>query len=213
MSRILWAVAAACLLPAPGSAQDGPGYVHLDELQEVSLARSAAPDDISQNAEIWILRNGLYVKFIEGTSDNACFVARTYVESMEPVCYDPEAARTILPIEIRRIELRIKGHSAEEVATIVNGEIGSGALPLPQRAAMSYMMSSRQRLISPDGRDVGNWHPHIMLYSPYLTYEEFGLTGDTPDISITNEGEPLAYFVVTMPNFVEPKPATLPEGG
>ena len=84
---------------------EGTGFVPLDEAEEIVLARSAAPAEVSANATIWAIRDGRYTIVVEGNA-NHCFVARTYPKSMEPVCYDPEAAKTILPIEIRRFELR-----------------------------------------------------------------------------------------------------------
>src|SRR5690606_27331967 len=32
----------------------------------------------------------------------------------------------------------------------------------------SYMMSAEQQLISDDGRPVGVWRPHIMIYYPWM---------------------------------------------
>ena len=40
---------------------------------------------------------------------------------------------------------------------------------------MTYMLSSGQRLVADDGREVGAWKPHFMLYVPYLESEEVGL--------------------------------------
>ena len=65
------------------------------------MARSAGPATVSSGATVWAVRDGRYEVAQEGTNGNHCFVARTWAESMEPVCYDAEGARTILPIEIR----------------------------------------------------------------------------------------------------------------
>ena len=182
-------------------------YVRLDENEEIRLARSAAPDVVSAEAAIWVLRDNGYEIAIQGTNENECFVARSMPMSLEPVCYDAEAAATILPWEFRYFELRTGGKSSEERERILAEFIGSGELPMPKRPAMSYMMSSAQRLYdSESGRSAGNWKPHLMLYIPYLTDKDMGLMESTPTLQVARSGTPVAYLVIVVPEFVDPKP-------
>ena len=72
---------------------------------------------------------------------------------------------------------------------------------------MSYMMSSAQRLYdSESGRSAGNWKPHLMLYIPYLTDKDMGLMESTPTLQVARSGTPVAYLVIVVPEFVDPKP-------
>lgn len=182
----------------------GPEGMTFDD--EVALARSAAPPHVSADATVMVLQQGHYVVAIQGSNDVVCLVSRSRPGSREPICYDAEAARTILPIEIRRVELRLAGESGEAIERAIAEGIGSGEFQLPRRPAMSYMMSSGQVLISDDGRNVGNWLPHLMLYWPYLSGAELGLHGD-PSLQaaiVFNAGLPTAHLVIPVREFIDP---------
>jgi hypothetical protein len=74
------------------------------------------------------------------------------------------------------------------------------------------MFSSAQRLVSDDGRPVGAWHPHLMLYYPYLTAAGLGLGSGTAGGTsfVADAGTPLSVLIVTVREFVDPRP---PGGG
>src|SRR4029077_10194197 len=112
-----------------------------------------------------------------GRSGVSCWVGRSWPERLEPHCFGPEGAATILPIEIRRVELRTAGKDSAEVDRHIAAELAAGPVRLPRRPALSYMLSSGQRLISDDGKPVGSWRPHIMIYYPYLVASDGRLEG------------------------------------
>jgi len=174
--------------------------------EEIRLARSAAPAHVSDSATVLVLRQGRYVVGAEGSSDVTCLVARSRPGSVEPICYDAEAARTIMQIEIRRNEFRFAGTPGDEIDRAVAEAIGHASLPLPQRPALAYMMSSGQVLVSDDGRNVGHWMPHLMLYIPYLTAAELGLSGppSMEAAAVFDEGKPTAHMVIAVRAFVDP---------
>lgn len=194
-------------IPAAVCAQaDGAAYQRLPEAEEIALARSAAPETVSADATVWVLREGTFQIAVDGTNGNHCFVQRSQPPSLEPICFDAEAAATILPWEFEHFALRTAGLTRAEVEERLAGAIGSGELPMPARPAMSYMMSSAQRLYDPEsGRSVGNWMPHLMLFVPYLTHEDIGLAGPTATLSIARAGTPLAHLIIVVPDFVDPK--------
>ncbi len=184
----------------------GPDAI-TSESEEISLARSAAPAHVSEDATVLVLRDGRYEVVVEGTTDVTCIVARSRPGSLEPICYDAEASKTILAIEIRSNELRLAGEAREDIDREIAEAIGRGELRIPTRPAMSYMMSSGQILVSDDGRNVGAWQPHLMLYVPYITATQLGLYGDTSleAAAVFDEGEPTAHIVIVVKNFVDPK--------
>jgi len=200
------ALAIPLLAPTASAAQDGGAYVEIPEAEEIALAKSAAPAAVSESATIWVLRDGRFEAAVEGSSGNACMVSRTRPTSLEPICYDPEGARTILPIEIRLVETRIEDGDWDAAWKEVHEAIEAGELPLPGRPAMTYMLSSGQRLVADDGREVGAWKPHFMLYVPYLEGEEMGLFGPSSQVFVAHEGEPLAHLITVAPEFVDPEP-------
>ena len=131
-------------------------YVRLDSDEEIVLARSAAPAGVSRDATVWVLQDGKYEIAVEGANGNHCFVARSQPLSLEPVCYDAEAAVSVLPWEFEYFRLRTAGASDAEREAALTRAIQEGAIPIPRRPAMSYMQSSEQRLINPEsGRSAG----------------------------------------------------------
>jgi hypothetical protein len=175
--------------------------------REIALARSAAPPGVSDSAAIWVLGTQGYELAVPGTNGNACYVGRDWLESLEPHCFDAEGAATILPIGLHRIGLLHAGRSLAEADREIADGIASGRFRLPRRPAMSYMMSGQQRLIGDDGRAVGQWHPHLMIYIPYVTAAELGLS-ETPDMRtaiVVDGGKPLANIMIVLRDFILPR--------
>jgi hypothetical protein len=103
-------------------------------------------------------------------------------ESLYPMCFDEEAAKTSMLREIRETSLRAKGLSEEEVKRSVEAAMSSGELPTPRKPAVSYMMSPKQVLFSSpsgDGVRVGAWSPHLMVFVPGVTRQQLGLAAQS----------------------------------
>jgi hypothetical protein len=195
----LWLVV-ALMLPVVVSAQSRD--------EEIRLARSAAPAAISGDAKVWVLDNGHYVVAVPGHSSMACVVIRPTAESVAPECGDAEADATILAAERFRVEQRLAGHSWEECKKLAAAAFASGRLHAPQRPALVYMLSSAQILTDPNGKTVGHWMPHLMVFYPNLHDADFGLV-DSPDMdvpSVVEAGTPLSALVVVARNWVDPAP-------
>ena len=195
--------AAAARAQSQGGGQSGH-RVLLPREREIVLARSAAPAAVSDSASIWVLGEREYQLAVTGTNGNACYVSRDWLESLEPHCFDAEGAATVLPMAMHRIALLHQGRSIAEADREISDGIASGRFRLPRRPAMSYMMSGEQRLVSDEGRAVGRWHPHIMIYYPYLTNTELGL-GARPDMQtaiVVDGGKPLANIMIVLRDFV-----------
>ncbi len=208
MRALLFYMMTGVALSGPVAAQtlQGTDYVRLAEDEEIALARSAGPDEISADATVWVLRNGEYSIAVHGSNTNHCFVARSVPQSLEPVCYDEEGAATALQWEFKYFELRTSGKSKEALEGALAEAIGSGELRAPSRPAMSYMLSSAQRLYDPEsGRSAGNWKPHLMLYIPYLTDESIGLSAGLATLQVSRPGTPMAHLIIVVPEFVDPK--------
>ena len=176
--------------------------------REVALALSAAPPSVHAGARVWVLADGRYVVADSGTSDVECYVSRSWPESLEPHCFDAEGARTIMRMEMRRTELLHAGTSSAAVEAEIAAGLASGRFRLPQRPAMSWMLSSAQVLYNDDGRRVGAWRPHVMIYVPYLTPAMLG-TGGNADIQagiVVNPGTPTANLMIVVPDTVDPEP-------
>jgi hypothetical protein len=179
----------------------------LDREREIALARSAAPPEISREATVLALVRGQgYEVAAEGTNGVTCLVSRTWPQSIEPHCFDREGSRTILPMQLRRAELRELGWTKEEIERDVADGFRTGRLSAPRRPAMSWMMSGAQVLVNDAGQVVGAWKPHLMIYHPYLTEADLGITGAAPAEGpmIDDPGRPTANIIVIVPAFVQP---------
>lgn len=148
-------------------------YLMADQSAEVALARSAAPDSISGNAEVQVLGRHGYETVAKGTNGFVCIVERGWTADegdpnfwnpklKGPICFNPAATRTYLPRAIRRTELALAGRSETEIFHTLQDEVSKGALPPIEVGSMCYMMSKQQYL----GDGNGNWHPHLMFFFP-----------------------------------------------
>jgi hypothetical protein len=187
----------------------------LDRNEEIDLARSAAPNHLGDDATIWILTATGYEKAATGTNGFACFVGRGWSGPIQigsgsnrrlhpdlfdpklhaPHCFNPAAARTVLPWHFERTRLLLAGVPAEEVNGRILREIEAGRLHLPEPGAMAYMMSPRQDL----GPDFGPWRPHVMVYLPNIANADWGIAGFTHDYPfIAEPGTPWSVAVLPM---------------
>jgi hypothetical protein len=202
---------AILLLPCGLAAQEvtgppGPRLL-LERDHEVRLARSAAPASVSGGARVWLLENGTYVVADSGGNGVECYVSRSWPESLEPHCFDEEGARTIMRLEMRAVELAHAGMAREEAARQLSAGLADGTFRLPQRPAMSWMMSSAQVLFNDSGRRVGAWQPHLMIYYPYLTAEGLGLgANDLAAGIVVDAGKPTSNLMIVVPAAVDPVP-------
>ena len=194
-----------------GSGQSGRRPL-LPRDREIALARSAAPPSVSDSATIYVLGDTAWEIAVHGTNGVVCHVNRSWPSSLEPHCYDAEAAASILPMELRRTELLHQGRSLAEANRDIAEGLASGRFRLPRRLAMSYMMSAGQQLISDEGQAAGKWKPHVMIFFPYLTAKELGL-GANQDLRagiLVDPGKPTANVMVVVTEFIEPRPSGTP---
>lgn len=185
----------------------------LGEAAEIALALTAAPGEVSGNADVYVLRGTEFVKARAGTNGCACVVGRdSHDESRYPICFDKEGARTTLFRELMEGSLRAKGKSEAEVNALVDAAYRSGELRLPTKPSLAYMMSPRQVLFSTpnaDGVRVGAWSPHLMLMLPGVTPDQLGLSHESKVdvIQIHDRGGSHAELVVKVPKWSDGTPA------
>ena len=180
----------------------------MDRAAEIALARSAAPPAASSAARVLVLTDAGYVVADSGRNGVVCLVDRSWLHSLEPHCYDPEGAATILPIAVFRAGERHRGRTEAEIQRDVAVGLTSGRFRLPRRPSLTYMLSSAQVLYNDEGKLVGAWRPHVMLYYPGLTNADVGL-GTAPDLRVgmvSGEGTLLATLMIVVPESIDPVP-------
>ena len=148
-------------------------YLTADRNAEIALARSAAPTSISRDATVLIFEKSGYHAAVEGKNGFTCLVERSWMSPFDspefwnpkmrgPICYNPPAARTILPYTMNRTRLALTGLSKTQMRENITAAIAKNELPTPEAGAMSYMMSKAGNL----GDSVGHWRPHLMFHVP-----------------------------------------------
>ena len=150
----------------------------MEQNAEIALARSAAPESISRDAEVLVLGRHGYETAVKGKNGFVCVVERGWMSPFDgefsvnfwnpklrgPVCYNPPAARSILPMTYKRTEMVLAGQSKAQIIDGIKKFIKQELPPL-EPGAMSYMMSKEQYLT--DG-DHHNWMAHLMFYTPLM---------------------------------------------
>lgn len=188
--------------------------VPLPDSIEIALAMSAAPAELSSNATVYTVRDGKVLTLRAGTNGSSCMVARdSHAGSLYPICYNPEGTRTVLERELMQVRLRTLGVAEDSIDRAVEAAYKSGELEIPKDVALAYMMSPQQVLFSnarKDGRRVGAWHPHLMVYVPGATPAKFGLsdTGTGDPIQVGAPGTPQAEVIVKLPKWADGKPVS-----
>jgi hypothetical protein len=185
-----------------GAGRAGPRDI-LPREREIALARTAAPSAVSRDATVMVLTERGFETAAKGTNGVTCVVNRSHPQSLEPHCFDAEGSATILPMELRRTELLREGKSAEEIDREIAAGLLAGTYRLPRRPAMSYMMSPEQVLYSDEGRKVGQWKPHLMIYYPHLASVDLGLGGaPSPEAAlVVDDGKATSNIMIVLEAF------------
>jgi hypothetical protein len=146
--------------------------------QQITLAESAAPAEVSSKATVYVLGTKGYEKAREGTNGFSCIVTRHFAKptetTIEPQCFDAEGSRTLLLVYMHGEELRTSGKSEAEIKADMANGYKEGRYQYPSKPGFLYMMSSENRLgPTPDHRTV-SFPPHLMFYAPNMTTKDIG---------------------------------------
>jgi hypothetical protein len=184
----------------------------LPQASEVALAKSAAPATISDRATIKVLTTSGYKVVHQGDNGFVCiamrgFAAPTYTPAQfrdivydpsvrAPICFDPRAAREVMPYYELRTKLAMEGKNPDQIAEGVQAAYARGELPKRDGVSFAYMWSAEQNLAS----GIGHWHPHVMVFSPY--YDNSMIGGNpfgAPLPQLTDDaGTPFAVVVIPV---------------
>ena len=185
-------------------------YLMADRNAEIALARSAAPDAISRDADVLVLERHGYETAVKGKNGFVCEVERGWMspfhgdftaqfwdpELRGPICFNPPAARSILPMTYKRTEMALAGQSKAQILEGIKTFIKQKLPPL-EPGAMSYMMSKEQHL---NNGSRPNWMAHLMFYTPLMDSAVWG--ADLPHSPVIRnpqfqgDPEPIDVFMV-----------------
>jgi hypothetical protein len=174
-------------------------YLIADRNAEIALARSAAPQSISRDATVLVLGPHGYETAVEGKNGFVCIVERAWMDPFDspdfwnpkkrgPLCFNPPAARTVLPITLMRTKLVLAGKSKAEVMESIKAAFEKKELPALEVGAMCYMMSKNAYLTATGGNMA-----HLMFYTPLMDGAVWGanLVSSSNGVSEPFPGSPL----------------------
>jgi hypothetical protein len=145
----------------------------MERSAEIALARTAAPQSISQDAEIMVMGRNGYETAVKGKNGFVCVVQRSWTAGIDdpnfwnpklraPICFNPAAARSYLQQQIKKTEWILGGQTKAQMFDDLKSALDRKELPPVEAGAMCYMMSKQQYLGDRDKQ----WHPHLMFFLP-----------------------------------------------
>ena len=173
---------------------------------EIAMARSAAPKSISDDAEVMVLGRQGYETAVQGKNGFVCMVERSWTAEIDnpdfwnpklrgPICFNPQAAQSYLPITIEKTKLILAGRSKAEMFAATEADLDKKKLPALEPGAMCYMLSKQGYL----NDAVGRWHPHLMFFVPTTDAMAWGanLPG-SPILATVEASDRLTIFMVPV---------------
>ncbi|HEY6249591.1 MAG TPA: hypothetical protein VI685_06495 [Candidatus Angelobacter sp.] len=183
-------------------------YLMADRNAEIALARSAAPDSISGDAKILVLGRHGYETAVEGKNGFVCAVERGWMSPSDapefwnprirgPICFNPPAARSVLPTTYKRTEMVLAGRTKTEIIEGNRAAFEKGELPPLESGAMSYMMSKSAYLTDAEDHNLA----HLMFYAPPLEGKAWGADLPKSPVMLIPQfkgAQPIDVFIVPV---------------
>jgi hypothetical protein len=214
-ATVLRSLALVVVVAAASQAQDAktpyPSMAPLEQYMmersaEIALARSAAPESISKDAEVMVLGQHGYETAVKGKNGFVCVVERSWASGIDdpgfwnpklrgPLCLNAPAARSYLPRTLKKTDLILAGRSKAQMFEDVKAALDKKELPAIEAGAMCYMLSKQGYL----NDEAGHWRPHLMFFAQLTDPAAWGadLPG-SPVIALTDAPEQLTIFLVPV---------------
>ena len=181
-------------------------YRIADAQEEIALARTAAPPSMSADAEVLVLGKHGYETAVRGRNGFVCFVERSWAAGFgdaefwnpklrAPNCFNPPAARSVLPQYLKRTEWALAGIGRAQIIEKARAEFASRRFTGPEAGSLSFMLS-KQGYLSDDS--AGPWLPHVMLFVPHGQAVAWGAGLEASPI-LGADGSPFEPTVLLIP--------------
>jgi|SRR5580693_266862 hypothetical protein len=203
------AMAQAAATPSPATPYSKMApidqYLMADRAAEIALARSAAPESISRDAEVMILGRHGFETAVKGKNGFVCAVGRSWTSTVDaefwnpkvrvPACVNAAAARSYLQRVTKETEWGLAGRTPAQMNEAIAAAIARKELPPMEPGAMCYMMSKEGY----GGDSVPHWPSHLMFFYSGTDLASWGanLPG-SPVIGVSDSVEHLTQFVVVV---------------
>jgi len=178
-------------------------YLMADRAAGIALARSAAPESISRDAEVLVLGRHGFETAVKGTNGFVCIVGRSWTSAADadfwdpkvrvPMCVNAAAARSYLLRIAKETEWGLAGRTQAQMTESITAAIAKKELPAMESGAMCYMLSKQGYA----GDSSPHWPPHLMFFYSDTGPAIWGanLQG-SPIVGMIDPVEHLTQFVV-----------------
>jgi hypothetical protein len=181
-------------------------YLMADRGAEVALARSAGPPGIARDAEVLVLGARGYESAVKGVNGFVCLVERSWMQPYDspvfwdptvrlPLCLNPPAARTHLPLVNQQTAMVLAGVAKSEMFERTKAAFEKNELPVPEAGSMCYMLSKQQNF----GPKVGNADPHLMFWFPQRDHVTWGAEAPESPVDVHQYSpQPITEFAISV---------------
>jgi hypothetical protein len=187
----------------------------MDRTAEIALARTAAPESISRDAEVLVLGRHGYETGVKGKNGFVCIVGRGWSSAADPdfwnpkvrvpMCVNAPAARTYLLAITKITDLALAGRNLAQVNEAIAGAVAKKELPAMEPGAMCYMTGKQGY----GGDVVPHWPPHLMFFYSDIDPAIWG--ANLPGSPVIGIADPLAHltqFVIPVEKYSDGTPAS-----
>src|ERR1700693_510210 len=178
-------------------------YLMTDQAAEIALARSAAPESISRDAEVLVLGRNGFETAVKGKNGFVCIVGRSWTSAADedywdpkvrvPMCVNAAAAHSYLLRITKITNLALAGRTLAQVNETMTTAIAKKEFPPMEPGSMCYMMSKQGF----GGDSAPHWPSHLMFFFSDTDPAAWGanLPG-SPVVGIADTSEHLTQFVI-----------------
>lgn len=184
---------------------------------EIALARSAAPDSISRDAEVKILKREGYEIAAKGSNGFVCLVERSWGAGFDhpefwnpkirgAICMNPPAARSVLTLYLNRTKMVLAGLSKSQMIDSVKAALEKKELPLPEPGSICFMLSKQAYLTDSGTHNLA----HLMFEVPRIDNAALGADLSNSPVLVGNQEdvpEPMTEVIVPVTNWSDGTPA------
>ncbi|HTV65443.1 MAG TPA: hypothetical protein VMD98_07555 [Bryocella sp.] len=180
-------------------------YLMADRDAEIALARSAAPESISRDAEVLVLGRHGFETAVKGKNGFVCIVGRGWTSAADPdfwnpkvrvpMCVNAAAARSYLVRVTKETEWGLAGRTPAQMNEAISDALARKELPAMEPGAMCYMMGKEGY----GGDSKPHWPSHLMFFYSDTDPAIWGanLPG-SPIVAVADPTEHLTQFVIPV---------------
>lgn len=180
-------------------------YLMTDRAAEIALARTAAPESISRDAEVLILGRHGFETAVKGKNGFVCIVGRGWTSAADadfwnpkvrvPMCVNAAAARSYLLRVTKETEWGLAGRTPAQMTDSIKAALAKKELPPMEPGAMCFMMGKEGY----GGDSNPHWPSHLMFFYSDTDLASWGanLPG-SPVVAVSDPTEHLTQFVIPV---------------